>query len=140
VGLLLNVDDIDVGMEVAVYGPARKARRMHRFHPATGTMEAMAAPEQHDHRVPPGVPMQVIGVSPPFVACTIIEPGGNRCSSLVILDLRETRLCRLLGEFVESIEGWQPEGVSGPSIEAEGEMGLQQIVADADCLDEEQED
>lgn len=136
-GLLLNVDDIEAGMMLAVYGPVHRSTRVRKFHPEHEGMREMVVAEQAVCNVPPGVPMEVIGVSPPFVACCIVEPGGGR-GGPVILDLRRTRLCRLLGGFAEALERWQPQVEADTPTDVDEEMGpQQQAEVDADSVDEE---
>jgi hypothetical protein len=136
-GLLLNVDDIEAGMMLAVYGPVHKPTRARKFHPEHEGMREMLVEEHSVCNVPPGVPMEVIGVSPPFLACCIVEPGGGR-GGPVILDLRRTRLCRLLGGFAEAIEQWQPQVEAVATTDVDEVLGLlKQGEFDADSVDEE---
>ena len=50
-----------------------------------------------------GVPLRVVGISLPFVACGVLKPGGG-LDGPVIIDLRYVQLSRLTREFVVAIE------------------------------------
>jgi hypothetical protein len=56
---------------------------------------------------PRGVPLRVLGVSLPFVACAILKPGGGECGP-TILDVRRVRLARLDPSYVEAISSFTP--------------------------------
>lgn len=98
-GMLLAADDISAGDYVAVHSPEprviRNLRGMHGEVPIC----------QHVMPVTPGVPMRVLEVSLPFVACSLVEPGGCE-SGPAIIDLRLVRLCRINNDFVEAIRSF----------------------------------
>ena len=97
-GVILAADDICKGDYVAVHSPDPKlARRLRHF--------VDTQMPQHLFPVPLGVPMRVVAISLPFVACSIIQPGGSESSPLII-DMRVARLCRVDIDFVEAIQAY----------------------------------
>ena len=49
-----------------------------------------------------GIPLRIIGLSLPFVACAIIEPGGREAGP-TILDIRKVKICRLDESYVQAL-------------------------------------
>ena len=49
-----------------------------------------------------GIPLRIIGLSLPFVACAIIEPGGREAGP-TILDIRKVQLCKLDENYVNAL-------------------------------------
>ncbi len=100
--LILAVDDVTPGMFAAIHSCWRPRAIIRRGQPiATETALESPAP------VPPGVPLRVIGVSLPFAACAVVQPGGEEAGP-VIVDLRAVRLSRLDPAFVDSIASFDP--------------------------------
>lgn len=94
-GLILAPDDIAANAFVAIHSVVPACR------PRLGKPRLVPiAPSLMP--VPPGLPLRVLEVSLPFVACAMIEPDGSE-SGPVIIDLRHIRLCRLNGQFVSAI-------------------------------------
>ena len=106
-GTILAADDLSPEMFVAVHSlrrPTLVARcrgpqivDIHEAPPATP--------------VPPGLPLQVLGLSLPFVACSVLEPGGY-FGGPVIVDLRAVRLTRLSPDFVAAVQAFEPAAAS----------------------------
>lgn len=95
---ILAPDDLRVGSYVAIHSSvpsqtpadAEPERRGHaRFRPENPAPMA-------------GIPLQIRGVSLPFLACAILGPGGTY-SGPVIIDLRTVRLIRLSRQFIGAI-------------------------------------
>ena len=97
-GTILAPDDLSIEMYVAVHSP-KKPGCVVRVHGAPG-FEFQEA--ERPAPVDPGVPLQVLGISMPFVACSILEPGGTLAGP-VILDLRRVSLMRLTPDFIAAI-------------------------------------
>lgn len=103
-GSILAADDLAPQMFVAVHSHCRSDRNVRRAGPYG--IEVHEVPPASP--VPPGVPLQVMASSLPFVVCSILEPGGN-LDGPVILDLRAVRLMRLAPEFVEAVAAYSTE-------------------------------
>ena len=101
-GSILAADDLAPQMFVAVHSPRRPSGVVRRAGPRGIEVheEPLASP------VPPGVPLQVMASSLPFVVCSVLEPGGN-LDGPVILDLRAVRLTRLTREFVTAVAAFK---------------------------------
>ena len=99
-GTLIAADDLTNNDYVAVHSP--KSNRPDAWN--NGKNENHFITEYSP--VPPGYPLRVIGLSLPFAACCVLEPGGRE-SAPMILDLRNIQLCRLSNEFVNSIASFQ---------------------------------
>ena len=56
-----------------------------------------------------GIPLRIIGLSLPFVACAIIEPGGREAGP-TILDIRKVQLCKLDESYVNALKSFPTEG------------------------------
>ena len=93
-GKILVADDINVDQFVAVHSLADSA-------PTQNPALAQALSP-----VPFGVPLRVLEVSLPFVACAVIEPGGTE-GGPVICDLRNIQLCCMDECFIDAIRGFQ---------------------------------
>ncbi len=96
-GTILAPDDISAGIHVAIHSVNLPKNRSSR---------SLVTPALLP--VPLGVPMQVLEVSLPFVACEIVEPGGG-VSGPALLDLRFVRLCRLNDRFVNAITAFETQ-------------------------------
>lgn len=101
-GTILAPDDLSIEMYVAVHSP-RKPGCIVRVHGAAG-FEFQEA--ERPDPVNPGVPLQVLGISMPFVACSVLEPGGTMAGP-VIIDIRRVSLMRLTADFVEAITAFE---------------------------------
>lgn len=100
-GILLKADDLAKGQFVAVHSLSPIAR-LCREHSDERDAGSSPAP------VPPGFPLRVLEVSLPFVACSLLQPGGKE-SGPMIIDLRNVRLCRLNNGFIEAIKDFPPD-------------------------------
>lgn len=118
---VLAPDDLSQGTLVAVHSQRRQVGFIRR-HGDDGIEFREAAPTAP---VPTGVPLEILGISLPFVACAVIEPGGTRAGP-VILDIRTVRLARLSGSFVAAVVGFEPAAAQGDEEEFD---------ADEDVLD-----
>jgi hypothetical protein len=101
-GILLKADDITKGQFVAVHSLSAMANYCRE---RTEERDASSPPAP----VPPGYPLRVLEVSLPFVACSLLQPGGKE-SGPMIIDLRNVRLCRLNNGFIEAIKAFPPDG------------------------------
>ncbi len=99
-GMLITADDLSRNDYVAIHSvkKRRSSNRSTRVFPGT---EAPGSP------VPPGYPLRVLGLSLPFAACCLIEPGGEE-SGPMVLDLRRVQLCRLSSDFIDAICTFHP--------------------------------
>ena len=100
-GTLLKADDLTKGQFVAVHSLSPLARLCRE---SIDEREASVPPAP----VPLGFPLRVLEVSLPFVACSLLQPGGKE-SGPMIIDLRNVRLCRLSNRFIEAIKAFPPE-------------------------------
>ena len=98
-GLILAADDFTAGDYVAVHSVQPIASRAFR------AKQDILAHCQFMSPVPPGIPLRVLEVSLPFVACGLLEPGGCE-SGPVIIDIRVVRLCRIRSVFVDAIKAF----------------------------------
>lgn len=113
--LILATDDLNAGMFVAVFAP-RVSKPSHRTVGTDCPGALLLAPIP----VPPGIPLRILGVSVPFVACAVIEPGGIEAGPVVI-DLRTVTLARIDPAFVDSIAKFEPGALAhddGGEVEA----------------------
>lgn len=99
--LMITADDLSSGMFVAIHS-VRTARRI-RVRPAYDAEAAFELDEPTPVPAPIGVPLKVMGISLPFIACAVLRPGGG-LDGPVILDLRCVQLSRLTAEFVTALE------------------------------------
>lgn len=100
-GILLKADDLTKGQFVAVHSLSPIARLCREQSDERDTGGSPAP-------VPPGFPLRVLEVSLPFVACSLLQPGGKE-SGPTIIDLRNVRLCRLNNGFIEAIKAFPPD-------------------------------
>lgn len=103
-GLVLRIDDISANSYVAIHSMKRR-RQSQRTDIARQLAVAVI---ENEPPVPMGVPLRVLELSLPFIACSIVEPGGTE-SGPVILDLRVMRLCRVRERFVRAIKAFARE-------------------------------
>jgi len=99
-GVLLEADDVTKGQFVAVHSLSTAAR----FCQELGDEREGNGPPAP---IPPGYPLRVLEVSLPFVACSLLQPGGKE-SGPMIIDLRNVHLCRLSHGFIEAIRAFLP--------------------------------
>ncbi len=100
-GSILAPDDLRTGMYVAIHAgmPLRHATLEQA---ATAIVEAKLA----DARGPsPGMPLLVMSISLPFVACGWLQPGGQ-IAGPVLLDIRRYSLQRVSRHFVNTIRNF----------------------------------
>lgn len=102
-GMILAADDIDPDTLVTVYDV--------RGERAGWDVEDVIVRSRQSRpcALQPGVPMRVLDVSLPFVACAVIRPGGDEVGP-VILDLRTVCLARLQPAFVDAIRRFSVPG------------------------------
>ena len=104
---ILAPDDLRVGSYVAVHSPVPS--------PAPPESEAdrrgLSRFRQENPAPMAGIPLQIRGISLPFLACAILGPGGSH-SGPVIIDLRTVRLIRLTRQFLGAIRRF-PARTSG---------------------------
>ena len=99
---VLAPDDLNIGDYVAVYS----SRHVAIVQDKEGAQLAIDPSSLSGLAVGAGVPLRVIGISFPFVACAVIEPGGTK-GGPVILDVRRVRLIRLSPEFVQCLADFE---------------------------------
>ncbi len=100
-GSILAPDDLRTGMFVAIRGgvPLRHATLEQA---ASAIVEAKLA----ESRGPsPGMPLLVMSISLPFVACGWLQPGGE-IAGPVLLDVRRFSLQRVSRHFVNTIRNF----------------------------------
>ena len=102
---ILNADDLATGMFVAVHSPSPQNRL--RFRPSDVEESAIELIERPPSPVPPGVPMRILGISLPFLACAVLKPGGG-LDGPVIVDVRAVRLSRLSSGYIAAISNFEP--------------------------------
>jgi hypothetical protein len=106
-GSLLAPDDLKVGMYVAIRGEIR--RRPETVEQAmAATLEAKLAPSRGPS---PGMPLRVLSISLPFVACGWLQPGGAMTGP-VVLDVRKSMLQRVSRHFVTTIRNFNSMNAS----------------------------
>ena len=110
-GMILEIDDIEVNQLVAV-------------HSLSFLSDSDQGPEKFKEfsPVPPGYPLQVLSKSLPFITCSILQPGGGQCGPAVI-DLRHLQLCRVTDDFVESVTSFE-ETEEGTSVNRKSAAGV----------------
>lgn len=104
--LIITADDLSAGMFVAVH--SSRAARQIRVRRLVGDDAAFEVDDPTPLPASVGVPLQVIGISLPFVACGVLKPGGG-LGGPVIIDLRAVELSRLTPEFVVAIEHFKSD-------------------------------
>lgn len=118
----LAPDDLRCGTWIAVAGPRR--RRVHRrrtLASARGMTEAYfqalqseAPPEPPEAEHPPvGVPLQLRGISLPFLVCAVLMPGGATAGPIV-LDMRKLELVRLAPSYVRAVKAFPTHDSDAP--------------------------
>lgn len=99
---VLAADDLNIGDYVAVHS----TRHMAIVQDEEGTQLAIDPCSLAALAVGIGVPLRVIGMSLPFVACGVLVPGGSEPGP-VILDVRRVHLIRLSSEFVQCLADFE---------------------------------
>jgi hypothetical protein len=97
-GSIVEADDLAANTLVAIHS----FRSADQIVWKRGREEVTMLDHNPPSPVPPGVPLQIIGTSLPFVACAVIEPGGKRAGPIII-DSRSVKFMRLAQEFVDGI-------------------------------------
>jgi hypothetical protein len=100
-GTVLKADDLTKGQFVAVHSLSPLARFCQEN---SDERDANVPPAP----VPPGFPLRILEVSLPFVACSLLQPGGKE-SGPTIIDVRNVRLCRISSGFIRAIKAFPPE-------------------------------
>lgn len=96
--VILEADDLNVDDYIAVH-----ATKYHRILPSRESAWAIRQLILVRPPVPLGIPLRILGISLPFVVCSLLEPGDNE-SGPVILDLRTVQVCRLDEDFIDAIK------------------------------------
>ena len=105
---ILVADDLAPEMFVTVHSVRQQGTRVQRHGPHEFEVHEVVAP------VSPGLPLQVLGISLPFVVCSVLNPGGGH-SGPVIIDLRTVCLARVAPQFIDAIVAFDaPDTESGP--------------------------
>lgn len=100
--MILAPDDVRTNMWVSVHSAVpRKAATQMPGMPMPIVVEVAQSP------APPGVPLRVIGLSLPFVACRSVATHDEE-EQMAILDLRTVRLCRISEAYVKAIAAFTP--------------------------------
>ncbi len=104
-GSRLFPDDIQPGMHVTIH-----SRIMPRCRESEDGVFGKISRRltEEELPVPPGYPMQVQGVSFPFVFCGVLKPGGGFVAPAVV-DVRTTQVCRLDASYIEAIAAFSTE-------------------------------
>ncbi len=93
-------DDLDLGMFVTIHSELVRE-------PEAGLDEyfpGMKAPRSNGDSLPAplGVPLQVQGISFPFILCGVLSPGGE-IGGPIVVDLRSVQLCKLAENYIKAI-------------------------------------
>lgn len=123
---LLSPDDLAPRMYITIHS-GRMKRRCMMFDSTEDDFESIgSAPTP-----PAGVPMQVLEVNLPFVACSVPQPGGV-AKGPVILDVRNLNLQRVDPKFVRAIRRFKHKTANeaeGASRKGNGDPDLLQGAA-----------
>lgn len=92
---LIQSDDLETGMHIMVMGYHVQAPLMAMSGTQVIEVEARAP-------VRPGMPLKIIGVTRPFIMCTVINPGGSE-GGPIILDTRKASLTRPSEEYLQAL-------------------------------------
>ena len=103
-GTIVRADDLSKDTLVTIHSLIRPSRVVRQHSPDGIEVLAVDQPP-----VPLGVPLQVRGVSLPFVVCAFLNPGGEWAGP-VILDLRTMRLSHVSEDFVSAIASFPTVG------------------------------
>ncbi len=97
-GTIIPVDDLEVGLYVAVY-----SHQDCEAHFQVSHSDTVVQVTREDYARPGlGVPMRIIAVERPFIYCMIIEPGGSEDGPLIV-DVRTLSLMKMSDETVRAI-------------------------------------
>ena len=99
---VVTADDLELGNYVTPHQP--QVSRVEK-----GLLTNCGAQTASGKEIRPGIPLRVIAIDLPFVACAQLQPDGSEKGPL-ILDIRSLRLCRLSAEFVEAITRFRADG------------------------------
>ncbi len=93
--VLIQSDDLETGMHIMVMGYHVQTLHMSRSDHKVMKM-GVNGPVQ------PGVPLKIIGVTRPFILCTVINPGGSE-GGPIILDTRKANFTRPSEEYLQAL-------------------------------------
>lgn len=110
-GLHLFPDDIQPGMYVTIH--SRIAH--HPRDSEDGVFGKISRrPADDDLPAPPGFPLQVQGVSFPFIFCGVLRPGGGFIGPAVV-DVRTAQMCKVDDSYIEAIVAFSKQ-VPGDAV------------------------
>lgn len=125
--MILAPDDLRTNMWVSVHSAVpRKAATQMPGMPMPIVVEVAQAP------APPGVPLRVIGLSLPFVACRSVATHED-AEQMVIIDLRAVRLCRVSVAYIKAIAAFTPAPARKHTLDEEA---VQALLAQAGLTEE----
>jgi hypothetical protein len=73
-------------------------------------------PADEDLPAPPGFPLQVQGVSFPFIFCAVLKPGGGFIGPAVV-DVRTAQMCKVDDSYIEAIATFSTQLPDDPAAE-----------------------
>ena len=95
-------DDLSPGDWITRHTDARRRTRRGRIVVDEDGDRIRLDCEDDVANIPEGVPLRVLGLSLPYVVCSVLHPGGEERGP-AILDVRQTRFARLDPSYVEAI-------------------------------------
>ena len=95
-------DDMNPGDWIARHTDARGRSRRGRIVIDDEGNRLRLGCEEDAESIPEGAPMKVLGMSLPYIVCSVLQPGGEERGPK-ILDVRHTRFIRLDPGYVEAI-------------------------------------
>jgi len=126
--MILPPDDIRPNMWVSVHSAApRKGVAQVPGMPMPIVVEVAQAP------APAGLPLRVVGLSLPFVACRSIATHEDE-EQMVIIDLRSVRLCRISATYAKAIAAFTPAPARKHKVDEEA---LEALLKQARFTEEE---
>ena len=113
-------DDLSPGDWITRHTDARRRTRRGRIVVDEDGDRIRLDCEDDVANIPEGVPLRVLGLSLPYVVCSVLHPGGEERGP-AILDVRQTRFARLDPSYVEAIATFsRPEPPeSGGDVDAD---------------------
>jgi hypothetical protein len=112
-GLHLFPDDIQPGMYVTIHSKITQPDRESEGHPFG---RVFRRPADEDLPAPPGFPLQVQGVSFPFIFCAVLKPGGGFIGPAVV-DVRTAQMCKVDDSYIEAIATFSTQLPDDPAAE-----------------------
>ncbi len=107
-------DDMNPGDWIARYTDARRRSKRGRIVIDDEGSRLRLGCDEDPNRVPEGVPLKILGISLPYIVCSVLCPGGAECGP-EILDVRHSEFVRLNRAYVEAIADF-----SGSEASADG--------------------